>query len=412
MIKSFINKHNIHSGKFSSSLIYSDNFKNSKEIALKTTTQEAQFRISKLFILNILHNHIVDYPTPKNFNYFYNFGVIAGIILVLQILTGVLLTMHYTPNTALAFLSLEHIMRDVNMGWFLRYAHANGASMFFFIVYLHIARGIFYSSYKTSVGLWISGVIIFILMMAAAFIGYVLPWGQMSFWGEWNCPTYFLTVILWRKRLPGNVRIGPHNIDILSIFVGALLGDAHGERHWNGLGTRVSFTQENTHGAYLLWLHKLVASLGYCNPKAPTLSSRLGRFGKLRKVIRFHTYTFSSLNWLHSAFYVNHRKILPIKLIEQLLTPLALAIWIMDDGTKSSAGLRLCTNCFTKPELCLLCDFLHKKYDLVVTINSAGDIKKQQFCLYINKISMPKLAKLVKPFIHDSMKYKLNGYLK
>jgi quinol-cytochrome oxidoreductase complex cytochrome b subunit len=116
MIKSFINKHNIHSGKFSSSLIYSDNFKNSKEIALKTTTQEAQFRISKLFILNILHNHIVDYPTPKNFNYFYNFGVIAGIILVLQILTGVLLTMHYTPNTALAFLSLEHIMRDVNMG--------------------------------------------------------------------------------------------------------------------------------------------------------------------------------------------------------------------------------------------------------------------------------------------------------
>jgi quinol-cytochrome oxidoreductase complex cytochrome b subunit len=116
MIRSFINKHNIHSGKFSSSLVYSDNLKNLKEITSKTTIQEAQFRMSKLFILNILHNHIVDYPTPKNFNYFYNFGVIAGIILVLQILTGVLLTMHYTPNTALAFLSLEHIMRDVNMG--------------------------------------------------------------------------------------------------------------------------------------------------------------------------------------------------------------------------------------------------------------------------------------------------------
>ena len=150
---------------------------------LETPIRSNQFRLSKQFIFNILHNHIVDYPTPKNLNYFYNFGSIAGIILVIQIVTGVLLTMHYTPNTELAFASLEHIMRDVNFGWFMRYTHANGASMFFLIVYLHIARGIFYSSYKTSIGLWISGVVIFILMMAAAFIGYVLPWGQMSFWG-------------------------------------------------------------------------------------------------------------------------------------------------------------------------------------------------------------------------------------
>lgn len=114
MIKTFISKHNIHTENFSS--ILDKNQLNSKKITLHSTNQETQFRISKLFILNILHNHIVDYPTPKNFNYFYNFGVIAGIILVLQILTGVLLTMHYTPNTALAFLSLEHIMRDVNMG--------------------------------------------------------------------------------------------------------------------------------------------------------------------------------------------------------------------------------------------------------------------------------------------------------
>jgi quinol-cytochrome oxidoreductase complex cytochrome b subunit len=132
------------------SLTSNQHFTNTKQ---KSKYQQTQFRISKQFILNILHNHIIDYPTPKNFNYFYNFGVIAGIILVIQIVTGVLLTMHYTPNTALAFLSLEHIMRDVNMGWFLRYAHANGASMFFLIVYLHIARGIFYSSYKTSSGL-------------------------------------------------------------------------------------------------------------------------------------------------------------------------------------------------------------------------------------------------------------------
>jgi ubiquinol-cytochrome c reductase cytochrome b subunit len=124
-----------------------------RNLQLKSPVRSNQSRLSKQFVLNILHNHIIDYPTPKNLNYFYNFGSIAGIILVIQIITGILLTMHYTPNTDLAFSSLEHIMRDVNMGWFLRYAHANGASMFFLIVYFHIARGIFYSSYKTSIGL-------------------------------------------------------------------------------------------------------------------------------------------------------------------------------------------------------------------------------------------------------------------
>ncbi len=116
MLKIFIKKHNIFKRQFSSFVLPNNIIENSKIGILNFTKQETQFRISKLFILNILHNHIVDYPTPKNFNYFYNFGVIAGIILILQILTGVLLTMHYTPNTALAFLSLEHIMRDVNMG--------------------------------------------------------------------------------------------------------------------------------------------------------------------------------------------------------------------------------------------------------------------------------------------------------
>ena len=174
--------------------------KNGKIHNYPTSIEKNQSRLSNKFILNILHNHIIDYPTPKNLNYFYNFGSIAGIILVIQIITGILLAMHYTPNTALAFLSVEHIMRDVNMGWFLRYAHANGASMFFLIVYLHIARGIFYSSYKTSLGLWISGVIIFILMMATAFIGYVLPWGQMSFWGATVITNLFTAI-------PG---VGPH----------------------------------------------------------------------------------------------------------------------------------------------------------------------------------------------------------
>ena len=124
------------------------------------------------------------YPVPRNLNYFWNFGVLAGAALMIQIVTGIILAMHYRADASVAFDSVEHIMRDVNGGWFLRYAHANGASMFFIVVYLHIARGLFYGSYKPPREvIWLLGLVIFLLMMATAFMGYVLPWGQMSFWG-------------------------------------------------------------------------------------------------------------------------------------------------------------------------------------------------------------------------------------
>jgi ubiquinol-cytochrome c reductase cytochrome b subunit len=141
-------------------------------------------RLIRIPIISIINDHIVDYPTPINLNYFWGFGSLAGMCLVIQILTGVCLAMHYTPHVDLAFNSIEHIMRDVNNGWILRYAHANGASMFFIMVYIHIGRGLYYTSYGyPRLFLWYSGVVIFILMMATAFMGYVLPWGQMSFWG-------------------------------------------------------------------------------------------------------------------------------------------------------------------------------------------------------------------------------------
>ncbi|API59012.1 cytochrome b [Tardibacter chloracetimidivorans] len=124
------------------------------------------------------------YPVPRNLNYFWNFGVLAGFALVLQIVTGIVLAMHYAANTAVAFDSVEHIMRNVNSGWLLRYAHANGASFFFIVVYIHIFRGLYYGSYKPPREVvWMLGLVIFLLMMATAFMGYVLPWGQMSFWG-------------------------------------------------------------------------------------------------------------------------------------------------------------------------------------------------------------------------------------
>lgn len=127
---------------------------------------------------------VIDLPAPSNISYLWNFGSLLGVCLVVQLLSGIFLAMHYTPHVDLAFNSVEHIMRDVNFGWFLRYLHANGASMFFIMVYLHIGRGLYHGSYtKPREMLWGVGVVILIVMMATAFIGYVLPWGQMSFWG-------------------------------------------------------------------------------------------------------------------------------------------------------------------------------------------------------------------------------------
>lgn len=138
----------------------------------------------RLPIFTMMQHDLVDYPTPKNLNYWWNFGSLAGIVLVIMIATGVVLAMHYTPHTAHAFESVERIMRDVNYGWLLRYLHMNGASMFFIVVYIHLFRGLYYGSYKAPRELlWQIGVIILLAMMATAFMGYVLPWGQMSFWG-------------------------------------------------------------------------------------------------------------------------------------------------------------------------------------------------------------------------------------
>ena len=138
----------------------------------------------RLPIFSVLREALVDHPTPRNLNYWWNFGSLAGITLVIMIVSGLLLSMHYVAHVDLAFDSVEHIMRDVNYGWLLRYIHSVGSSMFFLIVYIHISRGLYYGSYKSPREvLWWLGIIIFFLMIITAFLGYTLPWGQMSFWG-------------------------------------------------------------------------------------------------------------------------------------------------------------------------------------------------------------------------------------
>jgi ubiquinol-cytochrome c reductase cytochrome b subunit len=159
-------------------------------------------RWNKDKIFAFIDSHIIDYPTPVNLNYLWSFGSTAGVALVIQIVTGIFLAMHYTPHIEYAFYSIEHIMRDVNYGWLVRYIHANGASVFFIVVYCHIFRGLYYGSYiYPREKLWISGVIIFLLMMATAFMGYVLPWGQMSFWGATVITNLFSAIPLIGKAI-------------------------------------------------------------------------------------------------------------------------------------------------------------------------------------------------------------------
>ena len=282
-------------------------------------------------VLSIANDFFIDSPLPSNITYLWNFGSLLGLCLVLQIVTGVTLGMHYAPSTSLAFVSVEHIMRDVFYGWLIRYAHANGASFFFICVYIHMARGLYFNSYtKPRILLWSVGVVIFLIMMATAFLGYVLPWGQMSFWGAtvitnllsaipyigpklvefvWGGFSvdnatlnrffslhYLLPFILialvgvhfialhqhgfkgpkFKEKLSfilpnirSNKRIGPHDREIYDFLFGTLLGDCHGERLKSG-GVRFRFKQSEKKKEYLFYLYDFLLKRGYVNKNLPS----------------------------------------------------------------------------------------------------------------------------------------------
>jgi len=154
------------------------------ESSYEPTSGIGKWMDERLPVPRMVYDQLVEFQTPRNLNWWWVFGGILFFFLVVQIVTGIVLSMHYTPHESMAFDSVEHITRDVNWGWLLRYMHANGASFFFIAVYIHILRGVYYGSYKAPREiLWLVGVIIYFCMMASAFMGYVLPWGQMSFWG-------------------------------------------------------------------------------------------------------------------------------------------------------------------------------------------------------------------------------------
>ena len=357
---------------------------------------------------------------------------LLGLCLIIQIASGIFLAMHYSSHIDLAFASVEHIMRDVNYGYLIRYIHANGASFFFICMYGHIGKALYYGSYKSPrVLVWIIGVIIFILTMATAFLGYCCVYGQMSHWGIINALNeiiytlfYFLlfielilfikfnnnykidnnTLFQINKKSSINNTIGPLNYDLLCIIYGSLLGDAHAEKRKRGKGTRILFYQENVHQEYLLYLHYLIARTGYCNTNIPKIQTRLGINGKIRKVIRFSTWTYDQFNYIYKEWYIDNKKVVP-KSILIYLTPLALAIWIMDDGGKVGQGLKLATNSFKYEDILYLTNILNFKYKLRCSIQKTGI--DNQYNIYIFKESIPILRNIVKPYLVPSMYYKI-----
>jgi ubiquinol-cytochrome c reductase cytochrome b subunit len=214
------------------------------------------------------------------------------------------------------------------------------------------------------------------------------------------------------KKIVSNKRIGPHNIDIISMIIGSVLGDTHLEKRMNGIGTRIMLARASQNVEYLMWFHNRLAICGYCNENYPKLHKRIKKDGIFFHY-RINSYTFSSLNWIHDMFYKmdNEKnklvKIIPLNL-ENYLTPMVLAIWFMDEGSKLGQGVKITTNNFSLSEIEFLCNILFKKFNLIATVQKAG--KDKGYTLYINKISMPNLSKFIKPYMIQSMYYKLGNY--
>lgn len=208
-----------------------------------------------------------------------------------------------------------------------------------------------------------------------------------------------------KPKTKSNRRIGPHNEDVISVIIGSMLGDSYGEKH--GMGTRFILQQEESNMEYLVWFHQFFKDRGYCSETIPKIQIRLGKNSKKRYLYRFRTFTFTSFNWIQEMYYPNGVKCVP-KEIGKYLTPLALAVWIQDDGGKVSSGLKIATNSYTLEEVQFLCEILNNKYQFNTRPQSAG--VSNQYIIYFPKSSIETLSKLIKPYMVPSMYYKLNGY--
>jgi ubiquinol-cytochrome c reductase cytochrome b subunit len=372
-------------------------------------------------LLKMVNSYVIDSPQPSNISYLWNFGSLLALCLGIQIVTGVTLAMHYTPSVLEAFDSIEHVMRDVNNGWLIRYLHSNTASAFFFLVYLHIGRGIYYGSYKTPRTLtWVIGTFILILMMA-----------KQKIWPNWMLISNKINqkilnnscILSFNKsRTKALYRIGPHNLDILSIIICGLLGDWWADKIKGQVLPSVRFNLEQgiNNSAYIHHLNLLLYNLGYCSNIIPKLivksegiyDKRLNK-AETRFNYRLTLFTFTNFLWIYNSFYhkVNGVTIKKVPIwIEEFITPIGLAHWIMQDGSRQkNQGIYLATNNFTFEECKLLSIILQKKYKLKTSVVKTGHIN--QWRINIWKESMNNLVTIVKPYIINEMKYKFADYI-
>jgi len=353
---------------------------------------------------------VIDSPTPSNISYWWNIGSLLGLSLVIQIITGVTLAMHYNPNVLEAFNSVEHIMRDVNNGWLIRYLHSNTASAFFFLVYLHIGRGLYYGSYKAPRTLtWTIGTVIFILMMAR------------NMWPNWmlishnKCFQENLSSFS-KSRTKALYRIGPHDKEVLSIIICGMLGDWWADKIKGQLSPSVRFNLEQgiNNTAYIHNLTLYFNKLGYCSNITPILVKKQDK-EKIedRFNYRLTLFTFTSLMWIYDSFYVNvngnKKKVVP-SWIGEYITPAGLAHWIMQDGSRQEKqGVNIATNSFSFDQCMFLCGILKEKYNLKCTVVKTGYVNQWRISIW--KESMVDLVAIVKPYIIDEMKYKFIGYI-
>ena len=360
-------------------------------------------------LLKLANSYLVDSPQPSNLNYWWNLGSLLLVCLIIQIITGVTLAMHYNPSVQEAFNSVEHIMRDVNNGWLIRYLHSNTASAFFFLVYLHIGKGLYYGSYKSPRTLvWTIGTIILVLMMA------------INKWPNWMLISNINNKLNYssfnKSRTKAFYRIGPHNKDVLSIIICGMLGDWWADKIKGQLSASVRFNIEQgiNNSAYIHNLTLYFNKIGYCSNITPVLVKKYDKKDSINRFnYRLSLFTFTSLFWIYDSFYkeINgiKKKVVPFW-IEEYITPLGLAHWIMQDGYRQrKQGINLATNSFTYEECKFLCNILIEKYGLKCTVIKTG--YENQWKISIWKESMPYLVAIVKPYIIDEMKYKLIDYI-
>lgn len=371
-------------------------------------------------VLTIFNSYLVDSPQPSTLSYLWNFGSLLGLCLVAQIVTGILLAMHYQGSADAAFHSVEHIMRDVNDGWLLRMSHANMASFFFMAVYLHISRGLYYGSYRSPrIGAWVIGTIIFFLMMAIQ-----IKWPKcllIKFIKKLHL--YFMENLPFSKARTKTIyRIDPHNIDVLSVLVCGMLGDWWGDKLDNRLGFSVRFSVEQavSNPAYIHHLTSLFNNWGYSSYIVPKLIKKYEdnhnkniSLKKDRFNYKLILYTFSSLVWIYDSFYSKVDDKVKKKIpdwIEEYITLIGLAHWLMQDGSRQNKqGVSIVTHSFTYEECVFLSNILNRKYKLKSTVVETG--KLNQWRISIWKEYMIRLVSIIKPYIIEEMKYKFKGYI-